>query len=410
MPLMGLAYLGFISLGLPDGLHGVAWPSMSAGFGVPLGAVGYVFAMGTTGYVLSSVTAGFLLARLGVGILLAGSTALSGLGLTGYAISPNLVFVMGAALVLGLGSGAIDSGLNAYAAAHFSSRHMNWLHASFGFGAMMGPLVMTGVLSASLSWRWGYGVVAVALACLSLAFTASRRAWQDGNPAVATATGPRVGSSLRIPAVWLGVATFGVYTGLEIAAGLWAYTMLTDARGLAPATAGICVSAYWGALFAGRLLLGAIGDRITPDRALWAATIGFGLGALMLIPPYAALSVAGLILIGFAAAPVFPDAHPHHRATGRPAPRRPRGRPADGLGRPVRHADTRPCRGSHPALRRRGPRPSTGRHHCHLHRPTPDARGERTRSVPTLRRTYSFLQAPRSGGGGCAGRACGAMR
>jgi fucose permease len=214
---------------------------------------------------------------------------------------------MGAALVLGLGSGAIDSGLNAYAAARFSSRHMNWLHASFGFGAMMGPLVMTGVLSASLSWRWGYGVVAVALACLSLAFTASRRSWQGGNPAAAATTaGPRVGSSLRIPAVWLGVATFGVYTGLEVAAGLWAYTMLTEARGLAPATAGICVSAYWASLFVGRLLLGAIGDRVTPDGTLWAATFGLGLGALLLIPPNAALSVAGLILIGFAAAPVFP--------------------------------------------------------------------------------------------------------
>jgi fucose permease len=304
---MGLAYLGFISLGLPDGLHGVAWPSMSAGFGVPLGAVGYVIAMSTTGYVLSSVTAGFLLARMGVGALLAGSTALSGLGLTGYAFAPSLVFVMAAALVLGLGSGAIDSGLNAYAAARFSARHMNWLHASFGFGAMMGPLVMTVVLSASLSWRWGYGIVAVALACLSLAFTASRRAWQGGNPATAAeVTQVKVGSSFRIPAVWLGVATFGVYTGLEIAAGLWAYTMLTDARGLAPATAGICVSAYWGALFAGRLLLGAIGDRVTPDSTLWAATIGLGLGALMLIPPSAVLSVTGLILIGFAAAPVFP--------------------------------------------------------------------------------------------------------
>jgi fucose permease len=304
---MGLAYLGFISLGLPDGLHGVAWPSMSAGFGVPLGAVGYVIAMSTTGYVLSSVATGFLISRLGVGVLLAGSTALSGLGLTGYSLAPSLVFVMAAALVLGMGSGAIDSGLNAYAAARFSARHMNWLHASFGFGAMLGPLVMTAVLTRSLSWRWGYAIVAVALAALSMAFTASRRAWKGSDPAATTETTEQpVGSSFRIPAVWLGVATFGVYTGLEIAAGLWAYTMLTDARGLAPAAAGICVSAYWGALFAGRLLLGAIGDRVTPDNALWAATIGLGLGALMLIPPSDVLSVTGLILIGFAAAPVFP--------------------------------------------------------------------------------------------------------
>ncbi len=305
MPLMGLAYLGFISLGLPDGLHGVAWPWMSADFGVPLGAIGYVIAMGTTGYVLSSVAAGFLLARLRVGVLLAGSTALASLGLLGYAVAPHLVVVMCAALVLGLGSGAIDSGLNAYAAARFSARHMNWLHASFGFGAMIGPLVMTGVLSAGLSWRWGYGLVSGAQAMLATAFATTGRAWQGGHQPAPTAR-PPMRSSLKIGAVWLGVAMFGVYTGLEIAAGLWAYTMLTEARGLTSTAAGLCVSAYWGSLFAGRLLLGAIGDRVTPERVLWLATAGLGLGALMLSFPSAGLSVAGLLLIGFAAAPVFP--------------------------------------------------------------------------------------------------------
>jgi hypothetical protein len=33
-----LAYIAFISLGLPDGLLGVAWPSIRADFGRPLDA------------------------------------------------------------------------------------------------------------------------------------------------------------------------------------------------------------------------------------------------------------------------------------------------------------------------------------------------------------------------------------
>jgi fucose permease len=149
-------------------------------------------------------------------------------------------------------------------------------------------------------------LVAAALATLAMAFAATSRAWHASKPAAATTARPPVRSSLGVPAVWLGVAMFGVYTGLEIAAGLWAYTMLTDARGLTSTAAGLCVSAYWGSLFAGRLLLGAIGDRVTPERTLWAATVGLAMGAVLLIPPYAGSSVAGLILIGFAAAPVFP--------------------------------------------------------------------------------------------------------
>jgi fucose permease len=79
--LLGLAYLAFISLGLPDALLGVGWPSMRTEFGVSIEAVGLILTVGVTGYLLSSVSTGFALARLGVGRLLAASTALVALGL-----------------------------------------------------------------------------------------------------------------------------------------------------------------------------------------------------------------------------------------------------------------------------------------------------------------------------------------
>ena len=36
---LGLASLGFVSLGLPEGMLGVAWPSIRASFGLPLDAL-----------------------------------------------------------------------------------------------------------------------------------------------------------------------------------------------------------------------------------------------------------------------------------------------------------------------------------------------------------------------------------
>src|SRR5687767_1870376 len=83
--LLLLAYFAFISLGLPDGLLGVGWPSIYDEFDVPRESVGLLLAAGTAGYLTSSVAAGFTIARLGVGRLLAGSTVLTSLALTGYA-------------------------------------------------------------------------------------------------------------------------------------------------------------------------------------------------------------------------------------------------------------------------------------------------------------------------------------
>ncbi|MEH0841564.1 MFS transporter [Micromonospora sp. CPCC 205711] len=324
--LLLLAYLAFVSLGLPDGLIGVGWPSIRADFAVPTGAIGLILTAGTAGYLTSSVLAGFTLARLGVGRLLAGSTLLASLALTGYASAPGLTLMVGCALVLGLGSGAIDSGLNAYAAGAFGPRHMNWMHAFFGLGVAIGPLVMTTALAAGLSWRWAYGLTAAAQLALAAAFALTVRAWRDrspapdvpgepvaGGPASAglAAGGPVVAApvreTLRLPAVWLGALAFALYVAIEIGTGLFAFLLLTEGRGVAAATAGLCVSGYWGSLFVGRVVQGFVAERLGTDRVLRGSLAGMVVGAaLIALPAPAVVTVAGLFLVGFAAAPVFP--------------------------------------------------------------------------------------------------------
>ncbi|MDG4837996.1 MFS transporter [Micromonospora sp. WMMD967] len=322
--LLLLAYLGFVSLGLPDGLLGVGWPSIRGDFRVPTEAVGWVLTAGTVGYLTSSVLAGFTLARVGVGALLAGSTLLASLALTGYSLSPVLAVLVGCALLLGLGSGAVDSGLNAYAAGAFGPRHMNWLHAFFGLGVAIGPLIMTGVLSAGLAWRWGYGIVAAAQLVLAVAFALTVRAWQRGVPTAtavdatateAAGTAPTasavvpvpVRETLRLPAVWSGTLAFALYVAIEVSTGLWAFLLLTEGRGLSAAVAGGCVSAYWGSLFVGRIVQGVVAERLGSILVLRASLAGMAVGAaLIAIPGPAALAVLGLVVVGFAAAPVFP--------------------------------------------------------------------------------------------------------
>jgi len=65
--LIVLAYIAFISLGMPDGLFGVAWPSIRENFLLRLDSVGAFFFAGTTGYMLSSFFSGKIIERLGVG-------------------------------------------------------------------------------------------------------------------------------------------------------------------------------------------------------------------------------------------------------------------------------------------------------------------------------------------------------
>ncbi len=322
-----LAYFAFISLGLPDGLLGVGWPSIATEFRVATDAVGLLLFAGTAGYLVSSVAAGFSIARLGVGRLLAGSTALASLALAGYAVSPAFAVLVPCALIAGFAGGAIDAGLNAYAAGAFGPKHMNWLHAFFGLGVAIGPLIMTAVLSGGLSWHWGYGIVASGQALLAVAFAVTARSWAqhrapgsagagqdsaagdgDAHRAPGVAPAPtRIAVTLVLPAVWLSAAAFAVYVALEITAGLWAFLFLTDGRGVSAAVAGICVSAYWASLFVGRVVQGFIVERVGVTRILVGSLFGLLTGsALVAVPGPAWLAVTGLMVVGFAAAPVFP--------------------------------------------------------------------------------------------------------
>jgi fucose permease len=300
-----LAYAAFISLGLPDTVLGVAWPSLRSEFALPQAAMGAALAAGVVGYLVSGVFAGRASSALGVGGVLSLSTASVTVGLTVLALSPAWPFFVGGALVVGLGSGAVDAALNGYAANHFAPRHMNWLHACYSAGATLGPAAMTAAL-AGASFRTGYAALAAVLGAMSVAFFATRARWDRGPSSGGSHAAVSAGHALRQPRVWLQVAIFFAYTGLEASAGQWAFTVLREARGLSVEAAGAWTTVYWGSIAAARVVMGVVVGRIAPDALVRLGTLGALVGALAyaILPPAAA--TAGLVLLGASLAPVFP--------------------------------------------------------------------------------------------------------
>ncbi len=138
-----LAFIAFIALGMPDGLLGVAWPSIRTSFSVPLDAIGMFLPVTVAGYLTSSFLSGPLISRWGIGKVLTASCALTGLALVGYTLVPVWWMMVMLGILAGLGAGAIDAGINSYVAAHFGEGLMQWLHASYGIGITLGPIIMT---------------------------------------------------------------------------------------------------------------------------------------------------------------------------------------------------------------------------------------------------------------------------
>ncbi|HLV34768.1 MAG TPA: MFS transporter, partial [Spirillospora sp.] len=195
-----VAYLTFVALGLPGGLLGVAWPSIRDTFGVTAADFGTLLFTGTVGYLIAGLFNGRIVSRLGIGPALLLASAISAVGLAGFAVAPGWWFLIFVGVILGLGQGIVDAGVNLHFASNYTPRLMNWLHASFGLGAAFGPLLMTGLFALDQDWRVGYTIMAAIQVGLIIIFMTTLNRWQiqispdsgDVNPAA-----PAIIESLR---------------------------------------------------------------------------------------------------------------------------------------------------------------------------------------------------------------------
>jgi fucose permease len=298
-----------VSLGLPEGSLGVAWPSIREAFGLPLDALGLLLATFACGYFISSAVSGRVLSRLGIGPALSGSCALTGISLLGYSLAPGWLSMVALGGLLGLGAGIIDGGLNTYAAVQHGSRVLNWMHAAFGLGAAVGPLLMTAAISSGLGWQIGYAVVGVAQLGLSVGYAVTRDRFsstQRHTEAARPIGSPAAPALLRNPLMWLSAALFFTYVGFEAAAGQWTFSLFTLGRGAPPTIAGVLISAYWASLTVGRIVFGVLVTRVSSSALLRGCMLGCLVAAGLIWANVPVLSWIAVAVLGLLLAPIFP--------------------------------------------------------------------------------------------------------
>lgn len=317
--LLILAYIAFIALGLPASLMGVAWPTLRAELALPLDALGLLFISSTVGYLVSSFIIARLISRFGIGVLLIFSSLLSAVAFIGYTLAPSWIVIVMIGALSGFGSGVIDAGLNTYLAAEYNEGQMQWLHASFGVGATLSPLIMIASLAIFASWRPAYIFTGALMVVMAICFFLTLPAWKRPKKLAAGVVedeGARLGlmdyhtslwqTLLRL-ITWVSILMFLLYTGAELTLGNWTYTLFTEGRGVSSQLAGLWAGGFWATFTIGRVLAGLFAHRIRLNIMLYSAIILALVGAFLFWwNPIALVGVAGVFIVGFAMAPIFP--------------------------------------------------------------------------------------------------------
>jgi len=283
-----IAFGGFVILGLPTGMLGIAWPFIRAELDAPLAGLGVVLAAMTVTEFGSSALSGIVRARFGTVALLLLPTALAAGGLLLFTLAQTWPTIIFAAAVLGAGLGLLDAAFNTEAALRRGIRFMGALHASWAVGATLGPPLIGLVLVIAGSWRLGYAIAAFAFVAFAVATYLAR---EDLAATPESADAP-VAMRGACRASVMGGALMFVYVGIELGAGQWSFTRLTVDGALTDGLAGLAVFLYWSALAAGRIALALVGDRIQAAQLVDLSVAGALASAIafwILPPPIAAL-------------------------------------------------------------------------------------------------------------------------
>ena len=305
--LLAVIYLSFISLGLPDGLLGAAWPSIYPEIQVPVSYAGIVAMIICLGTIISSLLSDRLTHKLGSAGVTAISVIMTAVALLGFSCSNSFWMLCLWAIPYGLGAGSVDATLNNYVALHYCSRHMSWLHCMWGVGASAGPYLMGYLLSGGQHWSRGYLYIGIAQIVLSAILLLSLPLWKR--------TGQEFGSeplslkqAVKVPGAPQIMISFFCYCALEQTAALWGASYFHLHFNIASETAATLGSLFFLGITVGRAISGFVSIKLH-DTAMIRLGLGItAAGILLLLLPLGRVgAIAGLLLVGFGCAPIYPS-------------------------------------------------------------------------------------------------------
>lgn len=320
--LLAVIYVAFISLGLPDAVLGAAWPTMSVDLGAPISWAGGISMTISAGTIVSALLSDRMTLHFGAGKVTAVSVALTALALFGFSVAPNYWVLILLAIPYGLGAGGVDAALNNYVAIHYESRHMSWLHAMWGIGALTGPYVMGFALGAGQGWPWGYRYISILQVALTAILIFSLPLWKKRSEAktgeVSGESDGTVNDETRKPLGVRGVLAirgakeilvmFFCYCALESTAMLWGSSYMVLGKGIDKTTAAMWASLFCIGITVGRLASGFLTMKFNDPTMirLGQALVLTGIVSMLLPLPYNIGTIVGLMIIGLGCAPIYP--------------------------------------------------------------------------------------------------------
>ena len=282
---------------------------MQKEFGVPVSYAGIISMIICFGTIASSLLSDRMTKRFGTGKVTAISVAMTAAALFGFSVSNSFIMLCILAIPYGLGAGGVDASINNYAAIHYASRHMSWLHCMWGIGASTGPYILAAAMTNG-GWNLGYRWVGFLQIVLTAVLFMTLPLWKE-NITEEKKTAPAKVLSIKeifaIPGAKEIMTAFFCYCALESTAGLWASSYLVMEFGVSEETAAGLATLFYTGITVGRGISGFVTYKLNDKNMIRLGQSIIAVGVLAIIIPLGKeVAMAGIVMVGLGCAPIYP--------------------------------------------------------------------------------------------------------
>ncbi|MDY5646652.1 MAG: MFS transporter [Candidatus Onthovivens sp.] len=317
--LLIVIYLIFISLGLPDSFIGSCWPTISEYFKISRDFQG-IFSLIVSFFTIAS---SFLTIKLTKYLKNYGVIAISiGLTISGLIIigfSDNYYLLLLAAIPLGFGGGAIDSILNSYVSLHYKAIHLNFLHAFWGIGAFISPLIIGSFIVDPRGFKDAAFVLSIIQTTILIITLSTLVLWvkvdkiyniDSRNTTNSENNKENIGffNTFKLRGVLFACITFFSYIAIESLAYSWFTSLCVFGMNIDNDIASKYLSLFYVAISLGRVISGLLSIKIK-DKNLIRIGEGILLIGIILLTfkfNFVFMPIA-LFIIGLGCGPIYPS-------------------------------------------------------------------------------------------------------
>ncbi|KAK7208529.1 major facilitator superfamily domain-containing protein [Myxozyma melibiosi] len=313
-----ITFFAFVLMGMNDAATGAVLLQMEAWYDKSYTTISFCLLGPAIGYMSAAfLNASFHqhLGRQKVGVL---SILLFSIGYSFICWAPPFPILVLAYVCVGLGSGTMDAAFNVYIVTLRNENElMGILHACYGVGAIISPLVATYMVAAGYQWSHYYyvllGYAVVAATAVYIAFEGENaEKYARENPPQIGADGKSESSlseALKNKYTLIISLFLFCYMGAEVGVGSWTVAFMVRYKGGEESKMGAVASGFWAGLTAGRVVLGFITGRIGENTMVTIYLIlAIVFQFVYWLSPTIVGSAIGAAFVGVCYGPLFPTA------------------------------------------------------------------------------------------------------